>query len=838
MYCSNPSFRPTYQFFVCLIFLPGFLILSRGLAIADGVIKPNADPVYQSLRQMAQSPTAFSGRVARVNNLVLKRDLAIFTLRSGEIYFAAPIEGRTIAAVFIGDGDVKLEPPTEIEQKQLAIFTGQPAYTDQFSRLVLRFSDKTFDEIKDSPQCTMTESGAQGSRALDLYKENQTLLRKELRTNMELRTLEDIYAPERPGFFYASIDGKRFSKLFYLIDPKGITSVYPEQVALMSYGESDFGTWTAFHLAAEYGKGTARNSQDRRTYDIEHHALSVSIRDTRLSAIDKIKIKALASGVRVLPFDLLPTLRATRVSDDAGNELNFIQEDKDQDADFGIILQTGTEAGKEFNITIEYQGADAILDLGSGNFALSPRARSTWYPNNPSTAFGDRAAFDITYRYPKKNMLVGTGKLVGEEGQDGDLALSKWTSDNLELAVAGFNYGKFKKKSLVDKDTGYTIEFYANEEVPQQLRELQIALERLESSGVSTDTTLGSITTTKMADTAIVQAQNSVRIYNAFFGKLPFERFALSQQPFGSFGQAWPTLIYMPYTAFIDTTQRVQLFGISGGTDTFWKYVEPHELAHQWWGHIVGWNSYHDQWMSEGFSEFSASLYVQYVIKDPNKVTQFWEDQRKLIIQSSPATKGLKPYTVGPVSQGYRLQSGKTGAVPRNLIYPKGAYILHMLRMMMYDNKTHDQRFSAMMNNFIKTHYNKDISNDDFKEIVDKHMTPGMDLGANGKMDWFFNQWVYGTEIPVYRFEYTIGSADGKTVLSGKLNQSGVSDDFQSIVPLYLDFGNGWQKIGSINIRGNRAVEFNNIQLPKAPKRATVCALNDVLALDIDVAKK
>ena len=94
-------------------------------------------------------------------------------------------------------------------------------------------------------------------------------------------------------------------------------------------------------------------------------------------------------------------------------------------------------------------------------------------------------------------------------------------------------------------------------------------------------TTLGSITTTGMADAALADAQNASRIYNMYFGKLPYTRLAMTQQPAYNFGQAWPTLVYMPYMAFIDTTQRAQLLGTRGGTDTFWRYVAPHEIAHQ-----------------------------------------------------------------------------------------------------------------------------------------------------------------------------------------------------------------------------------------------------------------
>jgi hypothetical protein len=37
-----------------------------------------------------------------------------------------------------------------------------------------------------------------------------------------------------------------------------------------------------------------------------------------------------------------------------------------------------------------------------------------------------------------------------------------------------------------------------------------------------------------------------------------------------------------------------------------------------------------------------------------------------------------------------------------------------MLRMAMFDKKTGDQRFQAMMQEFVQTHYNKDVSTEDF----------------------------------------------------------------------------------------------------------------------------
>jgi aminopeptidase N len=332
----------------------------------------------------------------------------------------------------------------------------------------------------------------------------------------------------------------------------------------------------------------------------------------------------------------------------------------------------------------------------------------------------------------------------------------------------------------------------------------------------------------------IADTQNALRVYDNFFGKLPYSHLAMTQQPAGNFGQAWPTLVYMPYTAFLDSTTRKELMGARGASDTFWQYVGAHEISHQWWGHVVGWTSFREQWMSEGFAEFSASLYVQQMKNLPAFI-EFWENQRKLIIEASPLTKGRKPYTVGPVTLGYRLNSSKTGNAARALIYPKGAYILHMIRMMMYDKRAADgdERFKKMMHEFITTYYNQEASTEDFKKIVTKHMTKEMDLAENGRMDWFFDQWVYGTEVPAYAFDYSVGSASGKTALSGRITQSGVSDNFRMLVPVWVDFGKGWVRLGSATLVGNSSVDLTNIPLPQSPKRVALCALNDVLVTSI-----
>lgn len=139
-----------------------------------------------------------------------------------------------------------------------------------------------------------------------------------------------------------------------------------------------------------------------------------------------------------------------------------------------------------------------------------------------------------------------------------------------------------------------------------------------------------------------------------------------------------------------------------------------------------------------------------------------------------------------------------------------------------------------MMQDFIQTHYNKDVSTEDFKHIVEKHITPELDIDKNGKMDWFFDEWVYGTKMPSYKFTYQTADNGGKTVMTAKLTQSGVTDNFVMRIPLYVDYGKGWQYLGSATAVGNSSVDLNNIPLKGKPKKIAVAALNDVLAESIE----
>jgi aminopeptidase N len=328
------------------------------------------------------------------------------------------------------------------------------------------------------------------------------------------------------------------------------------------------------------------------------------------------------------------------------------------------------------------------------------------------------------------------------------------------------------------------------------------------------------------------QGAAAVDVYTTYFGALPFDHLALTQQSACNYGQSWPMLVYLPICGFLDQTQQHEL-GLHP-EDMYWKTVTPHEVAHQWWGQTVGFRSYRDQWMSEGFADASAAIFLQATRPKPDEFLNFWKEQRRLITEKNQF--GFRPIDVGPVTMGYRLDSPKAGYnIARDLIYPKGAYILHMVRMMMWSPKDGDKRFQETMQDLISSHRLQAITTEDFKAAIERHMTPAMNLGNNGTMDWFFNEYVYGTELPTYHFEEQLTPADKGSTLHVKLVQSGVSADFRMSVPVYIEFANGRiHRLGLFNLVGNATVD-QTLQLPMPAsdiKKVSINHYYDVLSLE------
>jgi hypothetical protein len=772
----------------------------------------NSDPIYTALRNATLGTEAVS-----LSNVDLKRDAGTFRFRSGTMCFLTPVNGKVTGAVFMGDGIFLLNPPLESERKSLQYLTKEPEFNEHFEKLLLRFTDSTYDEMKKAG------TAASGSCDAGVLKDSQSVTRHRIKHNVEVEILGELLSPEPRPLFYAFIHGKHYSdKELFQLDP----NTNSNQVDFRTYDENKFGDWASFNFTVPHVPGSVG-----RVVHMDHHQLDTTFEKSgALSGKAVTTFVSLRNGLRVVPLELFPTLRVQNVTAD-GQPLSFVQEDKNDDADFAVILPKPLAAGDKFSITTTYAGKDAVANTGNGNYF--PIARDDWYPNGP---FGEYASYDMTFHIPKGMKMAATGELVSDTN-DGNQNVTVWKSENPQT-VAGFSFGRFRMEEAKLTKPEYDIQSFANEDSPDWVKSLQRATDGNDLAGgpnashMSATAALGTMSTVTLNKNALSEGEVAVQIYNDYFGPSQFKHMNITQQTACSFGQSWPGLVWIPICYYFDTTVRHQL-GLDWGDRGYWKVVTPHEVAHQWWGHTVGFDTLRDQWMSEGFADMSASLFLSATEKDQKKFLKFWNDEREILLEKD--AQGFRAIDVGPLTMGYRANNSRTGfGVTRRLIYPKGAYVLHMVRMMMRDNRTGEQVFKETMQDFVNTYRGKAATTEDFKSILEKHMNKDMDIEGNHKMDWFFNEYVYGTQLPSYNFTSSFDTdTDGSTIFNFTLAQSNVDGKFAMPVPIYFEMDDG--KIlflGRVRMIG--ATSFSQKVPLKGmktkPRRAMINYYDDVLA--------
>ena len=789
-------------------------VQSKSLAFA------NSDPVYRQLRGVEL------GETFHYDNAKVPIDAATFEFQTGSITFLKAVNGAVTGAVFVGQGKLHLKPVTRLDGQELKRRIGSAEVDEEFTDAVFRFSGQERLRFMRGMGESMP-TPPEASTAFEHWKERmrkrrdemmsitEFLLHGESMDNVDADVLAAIYNPAHPTFVNGYVRGKKHKDLRFFVRAR--VGALPqidssEEVALINFdpGGMEDGIWYLSHLKAEYDNHTASSLEDRRLFATQSYKIETVIgKNAHLFSTAIITLKPIIAGERVVKFELLPNLRVTRVADDKGQNIYFIQESRKEDGSFYVILPAAIETGKEYSIVVQYEGDKVLEDAGGGSYYV--RARTSWYPN--VNGFGEQVKYDLTYKVPKRDKVISVGTLR-EESTEQDYAVSHWTTD-MPVAVAGFNYGDYKRVDLDDSVTGYKISGYYLENLPDRLSRYSV---------------LRTMAPKHMTNYALQQTRAQLQLCSFYFGKLPYSEFFITEQPDFNFGQSWPNLVYLPISAYTDSTQRWMLFGgISSRFTGFVQEVTPHEVAHQWWGHAVSWASYHDQWLSEGFAEFSAGLFLQQgVAGDWRKdYIDFWNRLKDRVLEKN--NFGVAPNDAGPIWMGLRLVSPRSSNAYQDVTYPKGAYVLQMLRSIMYSQQDQDKEFIAMMHDFVESHKDKPASTESFKAIAEKHMSKMTDLAGNGKLDWFFNEWVYGTQVPRYHFEYQLSPGEnGQSKLHMSITQSEVDEHFGMLVPVYADFGKGMVRIGQVSVVGNSTRNVDTV-LPSPPKKVVLNANKEIL---------
>jgi hypothetical protein len=532
-----------------------------------------------------------------------------------------------------------------------------------------------------------------------------------------------------------------------------------------------------------------------------------------------LHFRVLREGVRVVRFELLPDMEVSSVAFDGGS-IPFVQEARHHDGSFYLQFPDKLAKDGEHELVFNYSGGEYIKESGQRMPLIQPL--KPWYPRVDSVS---RALFDITFRVHRDMTAVSVGKL-SRKSREGSQDVFEWTSD-VPLPPAGFQYGDYHLSQRSDPRTDYLIESY--------LTSAARTMPQITGNTITAVTRPGAD-----SEVALTDSRNSVELFEHWYGPLPYGRLGVVESLLQG---SLPGLIFLP----APTLGGIPHEAFQGGMTTRMARVLdealPNTASRQWWGGLVMPASFHETWLVRGLADFSAALYNEAVGDTPD-VRQHWSNSQDALMRQD--VYGLKIREAPPVWFGLMTDIHSTRLltapvlyqfVSNNLLARKGGFIIHMLRELMHDPETGDRDFIAVMHDFTATYANRSASTEDFWATVEKHRKPAMVMDSSGNMQWFFDEWVYGADIPSYNLDYTITpAAGGEFKLSGVLTQSGVSDTFRMRVRVYAKMAKRTIPAVFVALSGNHSAKFE-VMLPEEPREVLLNADNDVLAVHQEVRR-
>ena len=498
----------------------------------------------------------------------------------------------------------------------------------------------------------------------------------------------------------------------------------------------------------------------------------------------------------MVPFELHPRARVTGVADAEGRPLSFVRHhigggsssiDKEiHDAALVVLLREPVAAGSPLSIRVDYELRLAKYAPGR-----------SWYPGHrDSGGLHDRhtARFEMTT--DDRHELQAMGELI-ERRETKKTRTTVWRLEQpAKMVTFAMQKGQYLKETSQD--------------------------------GVPTVTTVGNLgdrlsgLNEERIDRVAADTVNAIDyLQQVLDAPLPDEHLYAALIP-SNHGQAFPGFLHLgEFTAVLDTAAAVERF-------------RAHEAGHQWWGHLVGWNSYRDQWLSEGFAEYMALMYLHDAVENGPKIFD-----EAISAYTSEVTGSLETAfsrfarpgnalltsrgaeRIGPIGPGWRAATGDTPTAYQTQAYTKGALVLHMLRRMTQRMTGSDDAFIAILRDFVDANTGRYASTRDFREAVERQ------LPADWR--WFFDQWVHSAEIPTYLWDYEIGpGADGGATLRLTVEQRDVSPGFRMLVPVDVEFGK--KTVGKLAVFVDQPLETFELALPEKPRKVRFNPGHAVLA--------
>jgi hypothetical protein len=802
-----------------LFLLPVALLLSLVPLSWTQAPHPSAAPVTQDhsaadLYSQLRTVGLDKSRVYNIRDVTLDRAAFHITFEDGTIAFTEDVAGHVTGAFFSGEGEVLLSPPDQTERASVALFTGAAILEERFASGYFRFNDNTFAELKpalrpaDHPEEFVTQwnNAAHNLAEIDALRLLLSFSKFLPSSEPEETTTSDTSSDD-DRMLHARIQGLRLGTFDLYFDTFAAEQIWAGQLKTVE-GSSYYDVWTSFSVGTPRGRaepvtGTLGEETKPDTIKISQYRIRTQVEPpTRLDADASLQLEIRQGGQRAVLFELSRSLQIKKVEAD-GQPVEFIhnpalegtQLARRGNDSVAVIFPRHLRTGQKIDLRFVY-GGEVLSEAGPG--LLYVGARGTWYPNRGL----ETASFDLQFHYPVGWTLVATGKRLQGEAPPSDLRpgeeVGYWVSDR-PLPIAGFNLGRYSR--VVAHAGDVQVEAYATTSVERSfprgstetLAPPPVAPFHVPRAPEAVTVTLPPPSPARNAQAVANLSARAVEYFAGRFGPYPYSSLSLTQMP-GRVSQGWPSLIFLSSFSFLTPQEKSQL-QMSPVTRSLSDNVIAHETAHQWWGDLVVWKSYRDQWLSEALANYSALL-----LMESNSPTQFravLEKYREDLLTKNK--EGLRLSEAGPVTFGVRLSCSHFPAGYEAISYGRGTWLFHMLRYMMRDaerkhkgisaslsDEQADAPFFRALSKMRERFQEKSINTREMLHLFEEQLPPSLWFEGKPSLDWFYQGWVNGTAVPHLELQSVkFSEKPGGSVVTGTITQDDAPKNLVTPVPVY-----------------------------------------------------
>ena len=764
---------------------------SMGIAVLIGVVASGRSMAqeqvtYESVRTELDRLAQGAVQVAQVDGIVIERDVARFTLASGRLWLLQPVNGRTVAAAFQGTGKFEFAPTDAVEQRELARVHRATGLDAPIDEIVFLFSDSTLAQLQRSLRFERTEElpGAVRRRTEEMVD----YLSDTDSKSPDPDVMADLLNRSGTDLFYAHVGRTSGEPVMFMLNPNEV-----EGVRLLGRARRVGWVRVTDVVSQSRRRGDVARAEAERyaqaevtRYTIDATLPRSATGDVSFRAAARLDLTARSAVGPWIAFGLYPKLEVDSARAADGSPVIAY---KRKDApEIWLRLDKALAPGEQRSVTVYYHG-DLIERIADFFFIKSSVA---WYP--VALEGRTKAHFDMTFTTPRSLVFASVGERVDSAEMPDRSVRTRWVTPH-PIRNASFNLGLFeefrpegpRKVSVLYSEQGHRM----------LARNYRSEARAMEDQGY---VAVGAPTVKAFAREQVGEdVQKALAFFTQVFGPLSgVDQFYATEIPY-SHGEAFPGLVHLSLSTFIATEQ-----------DGFDEFFRAHEVAHQWWGIGVDYATYHDRWLSEGLSSFAGLWYLQTARGDNKRYLGFLDRWRADIL--------TRRADAAPVWLGNRVVYGDNGSDYQILVYSKGAWVMHMLRMLMIDLKSmNEDRFTAALGDFFTQYQGKRASTADLRTVMERHA--GADLG------WFFKQWLYNPEIPTYRVAWKSEPADaGKHRVTLRVAQENVPGDFLMYVPVTVDLGGN--SVARLRVKVTGPV--STIELPLMPSKPREVRFNDL----------